>query len=90
VHANGDDAIVTARGAALLGELGADVPAGSVSGGCVDLTERRLHLRGRFAKELLRGASELGWIERARGRELRVTPLGRDAFRTRFGIAVPA
>jgi DNA-binding transcriptional ArsR family regulator len=83
----GDDAIATERGIALLRELGVDdVQPGSVCGGCVDLTERRLHLRGAFAKGLLRGAQAAGWIERARGRELHVTPAGERAFRERVGL----
>jgi hypothetical protein len=38
------------------------VTAGSVAGGCVDLTQRRLSARG--------------WLVGARGRELCLTPLG--------------
>jgi DNA-binding transcriptional ArsR family regulator len=88
VRAQGDDAIVTERGAALLHELRAGgVAAGSVAGGCVDLTERRLHLRGAFAKALFAGMCDRGWLVRARGRELRVTPLGVREFRERLGIA---
>jgi DNA-binding transcriptional ArsR family regulator len=84
----GDDAVVTSRGTALLEELGVEgIAAGSVAGGCVDLTERRLHLRGPFAKGLLRGASARGWLARGNGRELRVTPLGARELRDRLGIA---
>jgi DNA-binding transcriptional ArsR family regulator len=88
VRAQGDDALVTGRGAALLQELGVGgVAAGSVAGGCVDLTERRLHLRGAFAKAFYNAVSERGWLERGIGRELRVTPLGARELRERFGIA---
>jgi DNA-binding transcriptional ArsR family regulator len=88
LRAHGDDAVVTAHGVRLLEELGIDeVGAGSVAGGCVDLTERRLHLRGPFAKAFLRGTSERGWITRGPGRELRVTQLGARELRERFGIA---
>lgn len=85
--AQGDDAIVTGRGTELLKDLGIDdVLAGSVAGGCVDLTERRLHLRGPFAKALFRGMCDRGWLVRARGRELRVTPLGARELNDRLGI----
>jgi DNA-binding transcriptional ArsR family regulator len=90
IEDHGDDAIAMERGIVLLRELGVDdVATGSVCGGCVDLTERRLHLRGAFAKGLLRGAQASGWIERGRGRELRVTPQGERAFRERLGLLTP-
>jgi DNA-binding transcriptional ArsR family regulator len=88
VRVQGDDTLVTPRGTALLHDLGvAGVPPGSVAGGCVDLTERRLHLRGTFAKGFFRGVSDSGWIVRGRGRELCVTPLGLHEFRQRLGMA---
>jgi hypothetical protein len=89
IEDHGDDAIAMERGVSLLREIGVDnVAAGCVCGGCVDLTERRLHLRGAFASGLLRGAQASGWIERGHGRELRVTPKGERAFRERIGLAV--
>jgi DNA-binding transcriptional ArsR family regulator len=88
LHARGDDAVVTQHGVRLLAELGVEVvEAGSVAGGCVDLTERRLHLRGTFAKAFLQGTSARGWIVRGPGRELRVTPLGVRELHERFGVA---
>ncbi|MGD0472034.1 MAG: helix-turn-helix domain-containing protein [Candidatus Velthaea sp.] len=88
VRAQGDDAVVTARGSALLADLGAgEVAAGSVAGACVDLTERRLHVRGPFAVALFRALCERGWLVRGPGRELRVTPLGAREFAQRLGIA---
>jgi hypothetical protein len=75
-----DDAVVAGPGAQLLRDLSVDgAPVGSVAGGCVDLTERRLHLRGPFAKALFRGMCDRGWLVRAR------------ELRDRIGIAaVPA
>jgi DNA-binding transcriptional ArsR family regulator len=88
LHARGDDAVVSVRGAELLQDLGVDgVLAGSIAGGCVDLTERRLHLRGPFAKALFRGMCDRGWLVRARGRELRVTPEGARELGDRLGMA---
>jgi len=90
--ARGDDTVVTGRDTGLLEELGVGgVLAGSVSGGCVDRTERRLHLRGPFAKALFAGMCERGWLVRAHGRELRITPAGVGELNDRLGIAqVPA
>ncbi len=91
VRAQADDALVTQRGAALLRELGREnVTADTVAAGCVDLTERRLHLRGPFARALLDGMLENGWLIRGIGRELRVTALGEDQLRERLELAESA
>jgi DNA-binding transcriptional ArsR family regulator len=56
--------------------------------GCLDWTERRVHLGGVLGAELCRTAVEQRWVERVSGgRALRVTTQGAEAFHTLFGIA---
>lgn len=55
--------------------------------GCLDWSERRLHLAGKLGFALAVRLSELGWIKRQRGRGVIVTPLGYQELRRRWGIS---
>src|SRR5262249_33646536 len=48
---------------------------------CLDWTERRYHLAGALGAALTQRLFELGWIERASGRAVRVTAKGRRGLR---------
>jgi len=54
---------------------------------CLDWSERRHHLAGRFGAALASKLLETGWLERAReGRALTVTPKGIRGLSDSFGI----
>lgn len=77
---------VTEAGAGGLASLGLDGPAWlrrsanggrAVAYGCMDWSERRDHLAGRLAVELLRHFVAMGWVRKQAGeRSLEVTPPG--------------
>jgi len=53
---------------------------------CLDWSERRPHLAGSVATQILRTAVAAGWIERVKdSRAVRVTPEGRRAFAAALG-----
>jgi hypothetical protein len=57
--------------------------------GCLDWTERRMHLAGAVGAALCGRAFGLRWVERiGSGRALKVTQSGRRAFDELFGIDV--
>ncbi|MEZ0091884.1 ArsR/SmtB family transcription factor [Streptacidiphilus sp. EB129] len=59
--------------------------------GCLDWTERRMHLGGLVGAALCRTAFERGWVERiGTGRALRLTTLGVRDFTEPLGLARPA
>ena len=59
--------------------------------GCLDWTERRIHLGGLLGAELCRTALARRWVERVGGgRALRVTADGGDAFQSLLGIEAAA
>lgn len=47
---------------------------------CMDWSERRDHLAGQLADELLGHCLERGWLKRGEGRALALTPLGQRAL----------
>ena len=54
---------------------------------CLDWTERRHHLAGPLGSHLLKRLLERGWLARSPGaRALRITPRGRQGFRTELDI----
>jgi DNA-binding transcriptional ArsR family regulator len=83
---------LTEAGAARLASLGVDIAAlrpgpKGLARPCVDWTERRRHLAGPLAAQLLRRFLELGWIAREpTGRAARVTEAGRQGLAEAFGI----
>src|SRR5207237_10861363 len=88
--ANGEDYAVTRRGEGKLAELGVDLAAArsgrrAFARGCVDLTQRRLHLSGALAAALLDVYVRRGWVQRSpRSRIVSITPKGRAGFRQWF------
>lgn len=55
---------------------------------CLDWSERRPHLAGRLGASVCRHFLERHWVTRVNGsRALSITPKGRQALRTQFGIA---
>jgi DNA-binding transcriptional ArsR family regulator len=69
----------------VLGSLGVD--PGTVEPGrrrlafeCLDATEQQPHLAGALGAALAAALLDRGWIERARGREVRLTAAGRAAL----------
>jgi DNA-binding transcriptional ArsR family regulator len=83
---------VTRLGNARLGALGIDLEAERrrrrvFARPCLDVTQRRPHLSGSLGDALLQLYIARGWIRRQRRtRAVSVTPSGRQAFRTWFGI----
>jgi DNA-binding transcriptional ArsR family regulator len=72
---------VTARGDDALGALGVDVAAArarrrAFARSCLDWTERRPHLAGALGAAVAQHALAAGWVRRADGRGLVVTPSG--------------
>jgi DNA-binding transcriptional ArsR family regulator len=85
---------VTASGQEFLQSLGIglETPPGSkrlLCRPCLDWSERRPHLAGVLGAALYRHVSASGWIERARGRAVSVTPAGRRGLWNAFGIDLP-
>ncbi|MGD6746460.1 ArsR/SmtB family transcription factor [Streptomyces sp. BH106] len=70
--------------------LGAPLEPGSrrpLTRGCLDWTERRLHLAGRAGATLCAHAFEAGWVERVGSeRAVRVTGAGERALRAELGV----
>jgi len=55
---------------------------------CLDWTERRPHIAGAVGAAITRRCFDLGWMERMkRSHAVIVTPVGRQGFQERFGIA---
>jgi DNA-binding transcriptional ArsR family regulator len=82
---------VTPRGAALFANLGVelDVPPGRrpTCRPCLDWSERRYHLAGRYGAALACHAIENGWVVRhGESRALEITERGVIAFRDSFGV----
>jgi DNA-binding transcriptional ArsR family regulator len=55
---------------------------------CLDWSERRDHLAGQLADELLAHFMHKGWVRRADGRALEVTPLGTQSLMPLLDCAV--
>ena len=85
------DVEITPEGARRLGCLGVDVASlrrdgRSLCRHCLDWSERRPHLAGPVAAQILRNALTSGWVERLTdSRAVRVTPEGRRAFTAALG-----
>lgn len=85
---------LTAAGARTVEALGIDLDAARGSRrrfayGCLDWSERRLHLGGALGAALLDVALRRRWIVRDLDcRALHVTPLGRRELRARFGLVL--
>jgi DNA-binding transcriptional ArsR family regulator len=83
---DGHDFQLTALGAQRLAALGVQLPAQPsrrrpLARGCVDLTQRRLHLGGTLGAALLDLYVKQRWILRTpRSRVVSITPKGRKAF----------
>jgi hypothetical protein len=78
---------LTERGSRLLGELGVDVASArrrrrAFAPGCLDWTERRLHLAGALGAAMTERFFDLGWIRRRPGgRSVSVTSSGESELR---------
>jgi DNA-binding transcriptional ArsR family regulator len=89
---------VTRIGCQLLGAVGVDVGAVSdaarrsrrpLARACLDWSERRYHLAGALGAAIVHTFLAAGWIERLPStRALRVTNVGRRAFRRHFDISI--
>jgi DNA-binding transcriptional ArsR family regulator len=83
---------LTERGSRLLGELGVDVASArrrrrAFAPGCLDWTERRLHLAGALGAVITERFFDLGWIRRRPGgRSVSVTPSGEAELRAHLGV----
>lgn len=92
VRLAGEGITLTAVGRARLRELGLDLPSGNrrpVCRACLDWSERRMHLAGTLGAALAGHCLEQGWLARVRDtRALAITPTGREAFMTAFGVDV--
>jgi len=83
---------LTERGSQLLGGLGVDVTSARsrrrvFAAGCLDWTERRLHLAGALGAVITERFFELGWIRRRPGgRSVSITPSGQAELRAHLGV----
>jgi DNA-binding transcriptional ArsR family regulator len=81
---------VSDAGAAELTGLGLEVRPGLLIEGHRDSTELRPHLAGRHARALANRMLDMGWVEKAGQRTVRVTDLGVKELRARFGLSLGA
>jgi DNA-binding transcriptional ArsR family regulator len=85
---------LTQRGSRLLEGLGVDVAEArskrrAFAPGCLDWTERRLHLAGSLGAAVTDRLLDVGWVVRRRGnRSVSVSPTGESELRARLGIKV--
>lgn len=88
---HGRDVEITPEGERRLACLGVEVAPlrsakRSLCRNCLDWSERRPHLAGAVAAQLVRSALTHGWVERLKDtRAVRVTPGGRAAFAAALG-----
>lgn len=93
---SGKDFTVAEWGRTFFAELGVDVERAhrhrrAFARQCLDWTERRVHLAGALGAALATRCLELNWVlPNDEGRALQVTPEGRQAFETHFGIDLGA
>jgi DNA-binding transcriptional ArsR family regulator len=89
---SGRDFRVTAAGEGFLRRLGLDLDGArrerrAFARACLDWSERRAHLAGSLGAALTRRCLDLRWVRCVdERRTLALTPLGRRALRTWFGI----
>lgn len=83
--------IVAKRGRVFLAEFG--VPLAALEAGrrplcraCLDWSERQTHLGGALGAALLDRLLERGWMSRAEGRVLSLSPVGRQGLKRHFGV----
>ena len=85
---------LTQQGSRLLEGLGVDVAEArskrrAFAPGCLDWTERRLHLAGSLGAAMTGRLLDVGWVVRRRGnRSVAVTPAGESELRARLGTKV--
>lgn len=88
----GDAVSIGPEGENFIRKLNLDVPCSanpqrSVAKLCLDWTERRHHLSGPLATEIMENAFKMKWLERCRGsRALVITPYGYEMFAREFGL----
>jgi len=81
---------LTLAGHGALGALGI-LLSDKVGRGCMDWSERRLHLAGPLGRSLTKELLNAGWFQRdPNSRALWVTPLGRDELKRGLGLALPS
>ncbi len=86
------DLELTRRGREALADLGIDVPRlgqgrRPICRGCLDWSERRVHLGGALGAAILAHILAHGWARRGEGRVLEITPLGAALLAQHFGTA---
>lgn len=80
---------LTIAGSAGLHTQGLDVPDG-IGRGCMDWSERRLHVAGPLGRALASAMMGAGWVQRdPKSRALWVTPLGRERLERGLGLNLP-
>lgn len=90
--AGGDDLALTGKGRDFFTDFGVDVARlekgrRPVCRGCLDWSERRLHLGGALGAAILSGIVERRWGRRDDSRALVFTPDGLEAFNGTFGLS---
>lgn len=81
---------LTAAGDQALGALGLQLPDKD-GRGCMDWSERRLHLAGPLGRSLTKTMLGAGWFQRdPKSRALWITPLGRHELERGLGLALPS
>ena len=93
-----DGGALTTEGADFLRDLGVDVDATARGRSgrlfcrpCLDWSERRPHIAGAVGTALCRACFERNWLRRMNGtRAVQITPAGRLALRSAFGVAIDA
>lgn len=56
---------------------------------CLDWSERRDHLAGQLADEIYRHFTQVGWLRRAAGRAVEITPSGMQELLPRLSADAP-
>jgi DNA-binding transcriptional ArsR family regulator len=96
IQLDDDAALLNPQGRDLLERIGIDTDAlapGSqriLCRPCLDWSERRPHLGGRLGAALCNHCFQRGWLRRAQGRAISVTPEGRRQLRSSFGLDWPS
>lgn len=95
IELDDDAAVLNPAGRTLLERIGIDTTALAPASRrilcrpCLDWSERRPHLAGRLGTVLCDHCFSRGWVRRAQGRILIVTPEGGRQFRLSFGLNWP-
>lgn len=84
----GDMVQVTHQGATFLSRLGMQIGIGVWGQLCLDWTERKHHISGPLATQLLEHFLKVGWIAQTPStRAIKITPEGLRVFETHFKIS---